>query len=486
MNPNQVTPLAGEIDLNTTRSVRVSMQVSTQSSSWTVDFPGYRRVHALPLLGLKPNSTYTIDLTLTDETGETTKLLPALQASTEPLPEDFPRLQVLISMPDRMEPGYTLMDRFVRGPGEPTGYTIIVNNKGEVVWYSPRGSLATRRLPDGNLQFVLAIGILEMDLLGNSIETIFAGESNLSHELFATEYGTYLSLTQERATVDNFPISDTDPDRKATAHIFDAPVVEYSSNGVLQNVWRLRDIIDPVRIGYNSLNYDETAGAYDWAHGNGVVHDPRDDSIIASVRHQDALVKFERTTGKLKWILGNHANWSQAFMPYLLEPTGAPFTWQYHQHAPTLTPSGTILLMDNGNWRASPFDGTRRQSPNESSSRAVEYSVDEEKMEVRELWEYGGNIDERIFSVAMGSATMLPSTGNVLITFGSVIYTDGVSSAASGRGASHARIVEVDKNHDSERVFDMVVFDPDPSSQTNIYRSQRISGLYSFPTQDMN
>ena len=117
--------------------------------------------------------------------------------------------------------------------------------------------------------------------------------------------------------------------------------------------------------------------------------------------------------------------------------------------------------MGNGNWRASPFDGTRRQAPNESSSRAVEYSVDEEKMEVRELWEYGGNLDERIFSVAMGSATMLPSTGNVLITFGSVIYTDGVSSAASGRGASHARIVEVDNNHDSDRV-------------------------YSFPTQESN
>jgi len=117
--------------------------------------------------------------------------------------------------------------------------------------------------------------------------------------------------------------------------------------------------------------------------------------------------------------------------------------------------------MGNGNWRASPFDGTRRQVSNESSSRAVEYSIDEEKMEVSELWEYVGKTDERICSVAMGNATILPSTGNVLITFGSVIYTDGMISAASGQGASHARIVEVDNNHDSDRV-------------------------YSFPTQESN
>ena len=114
----------------------------------------------------------------------------------------------------------------------------------------------------------------------------------------------------------------------------------------------------------------------------------------------------------------------------------------------------------------------------------MEYSVDEETREVSELWEYGGNIDERIFSASMGSAASLPSTGNVLITFGSVLYTDGVSSAASGQGASHTRIIEVNKTHDSDRVFDMIVFNPDPNIETNIYRSQRIAGLYSFPTQD--
>jgi len=130
------------------------------------------------------------------------------------------------------------------------------------------------------------------------------------------------------------------------------------------------DILDPFRINYSSLLvlYDgffesvfgEQLETRDWSHGNAVVHDPADDSIVVSLRHQDAVVKFSRQTGELKWILGPHENWDmEQFGEFLLTPLSEDeFFFQYHQHAPDITDEGTILIYDNGNNRASPFDLT--------------------------------------------------------------------------------------------------------------------------------
>ena len=50
--------------------------------------------------------------------------------------------------------------------------------------------------------------------------------------------------------------------------------------------------------------------------------------------------------------------------------------WNYAQHAPQITPQGTLLLYDNGNYRASPFDSLVLDSAN--YSRAVEYRINEQ------------------------------------------------------------------------------------------------------------
>ena len=94
---------------------------------------------------------------------------------------------------------------------------------------------------------------------------------------------------------------------------------------------------------------------YDNEHANAILEDPRDNSIVVSIRHQDAVIKFTRN-GQLKWILGPHANWGAQWQKYLLTPVGTPFEWQYAQHAPELTPQGTLLVYDDGNYRASPFE----------------------------------------------------------------------------------------------------------------------------------
>ena len=202
--------------------------------------------------------------------------------------------------------------------------------------------------------------------------------------------------------------------------------------GDLLNTWPLVNMLDTSRVGYNSLDLHDLG--HDWAHVNAVIYDPRDDSVIMSLRHQDAVVKFSRSTGKLKWILGPHANWSAKFKRFLLTPVGEPFEWQYHQHSPTITPSGTILLFDNGNFRASPFDGNTKTPNRQNYSRAVEYAIDEQKMEVRQVWEYGKYSEKRLFAGHIGDANWMKKTGNVLITFGGTSFIGGAQQGERGQG----------------------------------------------------
>ena len=64
----------------------------------------------------------------------------------------------------------------------------------------------------------------------------------------------------------------------------------------------MMDILDPRRLGFLSLR--QIRGSYDWAHANAVAYNDADDSISVSLRHQDAVVNFDRTTGDLNWIFG--------------------------------------------------------------------------------------------------------------------------------------------------------------------------------------
>jgi arylsulfate sulfotransferase len=473
MDPFGLAPLAGVVELTTDVPVQVELMVNDGTDLWTVSFPDAREEHYLPVLGLKPDRTYTIDVELVPG-GSAGSLL----AVTGPLPDDFPVVMAAVSDPPRMEPGYTLLDCFRRGQGDARPqYAMIVDSAGDVVWYSTVCVFGTRQLANGNLFYLNDPYAREVSLLGNEtqrVELLDPG-TGLHHDLVQTPLGTYLSLTRESVVIQDFPTSETDPAAPpATAPVTDDPVVEFLPDGTLRNEWFLTDMLHPTRIGYDSLV--SRPEGFDWAHANAVIYDASDDSIIASLRHQDAVIKFSRATGDLVWILGPHENWPPEFQPYLLHPVGSSFVWQFHQHAPMITGDGTLVLFDNGNRRASPFDGTAPVPDNENFSRGVEYQIDEDTMHVRQVWEYGENIAERLYSSFICDADWLQATGNVLMTFGATSYTGGVSSSDLGLGSLYTRVVEATRDPVPEAVFDLLVYDP--GGRITTYRSERIPSLY--------
>lgn len=475
-------PLSGVLQVSTDKPSRVTVSVDDGVGRWERAFYDYATDHSVPLFGFKPGRTNQISVTVYDRNQDAASTDQPLVFITDPLPVNFPNIRLLQSDPS-VEPGYTLFRVGIHG--NTYAYVVIIDSSGEVVWYNPTPSTAdVRQLANGNLFMPSTNRFVEMDLLGNEANS-WAVPTDLlidPHDGVPTDHGTILYLSDALRTVSGLPTSATDP----TAPLNSAPVlyqkvVEISAtNAALLNSWSPIDVLDPRRITYL---FGRANGGWDTEHSNAVIEDPSDDSLIVSMRDQNAVIKFSRATGQLRWILGPHEGWGPAWQPYLLTPVGSPFEWQYGQHAPILTAQGTLMLYDDGNFRASPFGATVTDSKN--YTRAVEYRINEQTMEVSQVWDYGRtNVAERLYTGYEGSADPLPN-GNVLIGFSAVSYVNGLPPSSNGPSAVMARIQEVTHEVVPQIVFDVAITLYDKVNadylDCTIYRCHRIPDLYGHP-----
>lgn len=510
-------PLAAVLRLTSDEQTEVTVDVTSNSAetnsvtSVTRDFSvpvsGFATEHAITLLGFRPDESYDVHVTLTDKSGNDTILGDDLSVTTAPLPIGFPPIHVETSTPELMEPGVTLFP--VRASGANLafgGVFIAVDEAGEVVWYRRFPNIGygdIRRISNGNFLFIRDDAtITEMNVLGDIVRewhttlntnpgpgSIPVDIPVFHHEVYEMENGNFLVLSIELRAFENYPTSDSDPAAPlATAVVAGDEVVEFSpSDGAIVNRWSLLDLLDPFRLGYDSLGgfwngiFPEIeGGTRDWAHANAVIHDPSDDSIIVSLRHQDAVIKFSRQTGQIIWILGTHDNWDPVqFGSFLLDPVGDDFLFQFHQHAPEVTEDGTIVLYDNGNYKESPFDP--KLPATENFSRAVEYSINEDTKEVAQVWEFGEFDDPVLYAPFIGDADTQSLTGNVLITHGGVttdaggLPTDNIFAAKTS-----VYILEVTHTTPGQKVFELSIVDPTPETANGwtTYRAERLPSLY--------
>jgi len=476
-------PLAGSLQLMTDVPARVSVSVNDGVGVWSRDFIDYGTNQTLTLLGFKPGRTNQITVTVRDRYRNTYTAAP-IPFITAVLPSSFPVINVLVDQTNRMEPGYTLFR--CANNNQKVGYVTFVDNTGQVVWYSSAlpTLLDARQLDNGDLFMPNSsyMSFTEANMLGQTVHTWLtpSGWPLNFHDGVPTPHNTILYINDSGTTVANFPTSATNPNAPhQTTNVLYNRIIEISStNGALLNNWSLIGMLDPLRISYLTFSIHAPLG-WDSEHANAVIEDPRDNSIIVSMRHQNAVIKFTRT-GQLKWILGPHENWGPAFQQYLLTPVGSPFAWNYAQHAPMITPQGTLLVYDDGNFRASPFDAYLTDSA--SYSRAVEYDINEQTMQVSQVWEYGTNITEPLFTPTVGNADWMPNTGNILITFGNTTFVNHVPPSSNSTNAAMVRIKEVTHDQPAEVVFDLALFDYNNVTTNYLgcfaYRSHRMADLY--------
>ena len=475
-----------------------------------VQFPDLATEHEHLLLGWRPDSTYTVTAFGTSEDGIDTESVDT-SLVTEPLPDHYPTAEVFSASSEAIAPGHTIVAiRTPPGEGrDPRGVGVVYDEEGHVVWTLDLKGIAEdiRNYDNAIVHAMVGVGdaaiVRHYDWAGfrlqqwainntdEAITNVSAGFGELFHHDVSPVPGAdeFVGITRRPLTVPEYPTDSTYtlPDAlQPNVTIADDVFVHFDHSGTVLSETRLATLIDTTRIGYDSLE-EVTQGWADWSHANAI--EWIDGDLIVSLRHQDAVIRVDPTGPNLVWILGNPFGWTEEYQEFLLEPMGN-LHWNYHQHAPMIkegsTPANTqILMFDNGNWRASPFDGQVRQEPEESSSRLAEFTINENDMTVAQSWSWSTGESTLVpgladlFSAAVGDADYL-SNGNILGTWGFLSQAaDGSSNAANGLGFKSVRLIEIDPTT-SEDVWHLhlsTTEQENPEGWT-IYRSDRIESLY--------
>ncbi len=414
---------------------------------------------------------------------------------------NLPPHHVDVCIPARREPGMMVFNVRPGGPdlGRNTvGWIIGVDQDGNFPLNMKFDTAAqdSCALPNGNLMFSLTgAGLIKEVLRSGQVvrQWHIAGKWQdkepppnsveidvplTHHRVNRFPNGNLLLLSAEMRELPDWPQNDTDPDApRGMANVVGDVVLEVTPKGDIINKWHLLDMLDPYRLCYGScsgywrkLGFDDSN---DWCHTNAVFYDARDDTIMLSLRTQDCILKFHRSTGEIKWILGDPGNWRAPWSHFLLKPVG-DVEWQYHQHDCSVTPTGTILCFDNGNHRALPF--AEPLAGEENYSRVVEFKVDEQAKTVEQVWSFGDGDGpgEGLYGCYQGGAYRLPKTGNTFMNFGGVCTIDGVPTNDNRGGMCRARLLEV--TPDNEIVFDMWIdgSDEDPPMPLSSFRSEYV------------
>lgn len=487
-NPNPDVPLAAVVKFSTDQPVTTEIHVSDGEHEWTLDYGESSKPSAgLAVVGMRPNRSHQIRVSVQGANGGQAQAGP-LEFTTPPLPEvgdDFPPINIVVSKPEKMEPGITLFNPQRRRVGAPPnaddrlGLLIALDSSGEVVWYyrSSQNSINDFGLTRaGTILFASGLNrLVEIDWLGNVVHQWYAkdwprggGEEGVGvdavsfhHSVDELPNGNIITLSIEQREFDDYFTTDSDPNapRQRRKVIGDVIIEFERETGRVVWEWHAFDHLDPYRIGYESLfpfwarrGFPDTV---DWSHANNLVYDASDDTIAVNFRVQGALVKIARASKEIKWILSEPGGWGNR-SEKLLKAEGE-VRWPYHQHSPTPTPVGTMLVFDNGNYQARPFDPPL--PPKDTYSRAVEYKIDEKNMTVRELWASEKMGLDRVVSMAMGDVEWLPQTKNILVGYGALVDPEALDTvtwdARSRLNANQwTRIREYARNPD-EIVFEI-------------------------------
>lgn len=515
-NPSRRVPLAAVLEFETAQAVAAHVEVIDGDARRTLRFGDKPQTkHRLPILGLKPGREYRFELVLRNGAGQTANDAGRFEYATPALPIDFPPLKTVTSQPARMEPGITMFNVFQwinDVANEGLGYIVAVDTAGDVVWFyrADHPISDVKRLRNGNILYMRQHRVhpwtaaVEIDMLGNVVRGWYAGKriargqgpkggirlniDTMHHDVVEAPDGMFRAITTDVRRLRSYPTSeDVKGAPLAPANVVGDMIVEYRPDGKIVNRWSLFNMLDTQRIGYGSLSrfwdsrlyqaYAASGGTRDWSHANGLQVLPGSKSMIVSSRHQDAVFKIDGRTNKVAWILANPVGWRPAWRKLLLKPVGKVI-WPYHQHSPKMTSAGTLLVYDNGNYRATPF--ARKVPPTQNQTRVVEYAIDEEAMTVRQLWEYHGDKGKPYYCPLFGDADLLETTGNVLITDGGML-----ADAANRRtdkipgDRQWARIVELDRKRADAKVFELHIGDDRGGKYGwSVYRGERLPGLY--------
>ncbi len=422
-NPHGIAPLTAQLEFATDRPVKATIEVPGKAPL-VHTFPEYEKTHTLPVAGLYPDKNNPVILTLEDE--DSVAWRDTLYIETDTLPAKFPEVSV-----DKVDTGkasgkFVLGDLAIGQGGHFHSFPVFLDPLGTIRWYldlrfMKKLTIPFRRLDNGHFVGGTHGRLYEFDLLGKKVDHWNLDPYSVHHEIMQLTNG-HLLMTVSKKSARIFNGKDTVNSKNDFIIEFDR------KEGKVVREWDLREVMDVTR-------YDLEPGGEngDWGHTNSLAYDPRDSTLIVSMKNQ-GMAKIDGDN-ELQWILAPHKGWGKAG-PYsqgfatadhlltAVDSSGAPypapvqrgekrapgFDWPWGQHAPFLMENGDIMVFDNG--------FRRRFEPGRSYSRALQLRVNEKKGTVKQVWQYGKARGKSFFSLIISDVDRLEENGNLFITSG--------------------------------------------------------------------
>lgn len=338
------------------------------------------------------------------------------------LPDDFPEITIDVSLDP--SPGYIYLANLRRQGNENRSishYLMVLDNEGVPTFYQKAGrSFNFGRTNDGLRYYYhftdnglgrgsATDGIYSLlDISGEIVQeyTVQGDFPTQAHEFLQLENGHVMLLSQPVRVRD---LSDYGGHPEALVAEVVVQELDEDNNIVFEwRSWEHVELIDTTRI--EELQY-EPPEPVSYMHVNALAVD-LDGNIILSARRFDELIKIDRETGDIIWRMGGWRSRNNEFT-FVNDPKFG-FSGQHHIQ---VLENGNYLLFDNGSLHE------------ERTSRAVEYSIDEENYTATLVWSY---TDGR-FAGSMGSVQRL-TNGNTLIGWGSASATGSNVSEVTPEG----------------------------------------------------
>ena len=320
------------------------------------------------------------------------------------LPEDLP--QPTLIMKNEPAPGGIFLSPFITGPAveKYANYLMIVDTNCSIasfgkVPYPGFMGYHFKEESNGKLSYLARYGQLgNANLIDTAYNITYSIRDTANPYKRVKYYANFNLLPNGNILTARYDFQYIDMSKEVdggepNAAILQCVIQELDKDKNVVFKWRSMDYV-PVEL--TQLNY--LAPAIEYFHPNSMVYDV-DGNIMISARNLNSIIKINRNTGEVMWILGGKAN-DFTFIDEHEENAPNYFSFQ---HDIRRLPDGNITIFDNGVQHEPPY------------SRGAEYELDEENKTCKLVWEYEHEDD--IYAAQHGSCQRLKN-GNTIIGWG--------------------------------------------------------------------
>lgn len=196
--------------------------------------------------------------------------------------------------------------------------------------------------------------------------------------------------------------------------------------GSMSEYFNFAEYLDP---SIGNINPENGGNRSDWQHVNTVEYIAENNSILVSLRNQLLVMNIAYDTKEVLWAMtpaysevnGEIVAKQPVLSDLLILPneSDAEFEWFYSQHDPSFISYDAenqifeFVVFDNGSCRYVYGE----ESNDLKYTRVVHYAVDLETRTATQIFQYGKEEGERLYSVGYGSSDKIEQSGNYLGCF---------------------------------------------------------------------